>query len=77
VSVTYLEELINELSRPDLYLVLWENGSSGGDALTGYFLHKRDVFTEETSNRMSDEFQKLLKAIVRDPGQTVEQLAAQ
>jgi non-ribosomal peptide synthetase component F len=70
VTVTYLEELINELSRPDLYLVLWENG----DALTGYFLHKRDVFTEETSSRMSGEFQTLLRAIVANPAQTVEQL---
>jgi hypothetical protein len=76
VAVEYLEELINELSRPDLYLVLWENQTSGGDALTGYFLHKRDVFTEETSTRMSGEFQMLLQAIVSDPNQTVEQLLA-
>jgi hypothetical protein len=70
VSVEYLEELINELSRPDLYLVLWENR----DALTGYFLHKRDVFTEDTSQRMSAEFQELLQAIVSDPTRRVDEL---
>jgi condensation domain-containing protein len=76
VEVEYLEELINELSRPDLYLVLWENQTTAGDALTGYFLHKRDVFAEETSSRMCREFQVLLEAIVANPMRTVEQLLA-
>jgi hypothetical protein len=76
ITVTFLEELINEVSRPDLYLVLWENQSHAGEALTGYWMHKQDVFTAETAERMNREFQKLLNAIVAHPEQTVGQLLA-
>ena len=67
VQVTFEEELINQVSRPDLYLVLWENKTESGEELTGYWMHKKDVFSAETAERMNREFQELLGAIVEQP----------
>ena len=76
ITVTFLEELINELSRPALYLVLWENQTVAGDALTGYWMHKQDVFSAETAEQMNEEFRALLTALVNHPTQTVRELLA-
>jgi len=76
ITVTFLEELINELSRPALYLVLWENQTVAGDALTGYWMHKQDVFSAETAEQMNEEFRVLLTALVNHPTQTVRELLA-
>jgi non-ribosomal peptide synthetase component F len=74
VAVEFLEESINDISRPDLYLVFWENQTSSGEALTGYWMHKRDVFELETAEKMNREFQALIAAIVEDPTQRVRTL---
>ena len=74
VEIEFLEELVNNVSRPDLYLVFWENQTSQGEALTGYWMHKRDVFERETAEKMNREFQALLAAIVEDPAQRVRTL---
>jgi hypothetical protein len=74
VTVTFLEELINDVSRPDLYLVFWENETDAGKALTGYWMHKKDVFTAETARRMNREFEELLSLIVDHPEGTVSEL---
>jgi len=74
ITVTFLEELINELSRPALYLVLWENQTVAGDALTGYWMHKQDVFAAETAGQMNEDFRALLTALVNHPTQTVGEL---
>lgn len=76
ITVTFLEALINELSRPALYLVLWENQTVAGDALTGYWLHKQDVFAAETAEQMNEDFRALLTALVNHPTQTVGELLA-
>ncbi len=65
VKVTYLEELINELSRPALYLVLSENQTPEGDVVAGYFMHKQDVFSAETAGKMCAEFRELVAAIAK------------
>jgi hypothetical protein len=76
VDVTFLEERINDISRPDLYLVFWENQTGQGDALTGYWMHKQDVFERETAERMNREFEALLSAMVENPNRTVQTLLA-
>jgi non-ribosomal peptide synthetase component F len=74
VDVEFLEEMINGVSRPDLYLVFWENQSSSGETLTGYWMHKRAVFELETAEKMNREFQTLIAAIIQDPTQRVRTL---
>jgi len=74
VDVEFLEEFINEISRPDLYLVFWENQTSSGETLTGYWMHKRDVFELETAEKMNREFQALIAAMVEDPSQSIRTL---
>jgi len=74
VEVEHREEFINDISRPDLYLVFQENRTSSGEALTGYWMHKRDVFERETAEKMNREFQALIAALVDDPTQRVRTL---
>jgi len=74
VDVEFLEEFINDISRPDLYLVFWENQTGSGEALTGYWMHKRDVFDLETAEKMNREFQTLIAAIIAEPTQRVRDL---
>ncbi len=70
VDVEFLEEIINSVSRPDLYLVFWENG----ETLAGYWMHKRAVFEPETAEKMNREFQALIAAIIADPTQRIRTL---
>jgi hypothetical protein len=74
IEVEFLEESVNDISRPDLYLVFWMNQSSSGEALTGYWMHKRAAFEPETAERMNREFQALIAAIVENPEQRVRTL---
>ncbi len=64
VEVTFLEETINQLSRPDLYLVVFSDESRGRGGLAGYWMHKQDAFTAETARQMSRDFEVLLSAMV-------------
>jgi hypothetical protein len=73
-AVTFLEERINDISRPDLYLVFWENQTESGEALTGYWMHKRDIFDAETAEKMNREFAALLSAMISQPTQRVQAL---
>jgi len=68
VKVTYVEELVNELSRPPLYLVLWVNQTPEGEVVGGYWMHKQDVFSAETAGKMNAEFQELLAGMARNSG---------
>jgi Condensation domain len=74
VAVEFLEESINDISRPDLYLVFWMNQSVSGETLTGYWMHKRAVFESETAEKMNREFQALLMAIGENPAQRIQTL---
>ena len=74
VEVEFLEDVINDISRPDLYLVFWENQTSSGPTLTGYWMHKREVFELEAAEKMNREFQALVAAIIKDPSQRVRTL---
>jgi non-ribosomal peptide synthetase component F len=77
VKVEFLEERINDISRPDLYLVFWENQTENGAALTGYWMHKKNVFENETAEKMNRELDALLSAMVSNPAQTVRELLSQ
>ena len=64
VQVEFLEKSINEVSRPDLYLMLFNDPSEGSGGIAGYWMHKQDEFTAETAERMSRDFEALLSAMV-------------
>ncbi len=66
VTAGYLDEVINPLSRPDLYLVFLEHKTGGDDVLTGYWMHKRDVFSRETAERMSEDLASVLNAMTSE-----------
>lgn len=76
VTATFLEEVINELSRPDLYLVFFENPTASEGALTGYWMHKQDVFDADVAETMNRQLGALLAEMVRDPKQSVGALLA-
>ena len=59
IEATWLEDWINDVSRPDLYMVMWENGG----ALTCHTMHKRDVFDAETAAGMSRYFESALQSM--------------
>jgi hypothetical protein len=74
LSATFLPEFINDVSRPELYLVLWQGDPAAGDGLVGYFMNRQDVFTADTAAQMNQSWQKLLAALVRKPASTVIEL---
>ena len=60
IEVSYLEESISTVSRPDAYLIMWEKQTAEGPALGGYWLHKKDAFAAETAEEMSREFASIV-----------------
>ena len=74
IDVTFLEHVVNGLSRPDLYLVLWENKTPEGERLAGYWMHKQDVFDPQTAEQMNQDWETLLVDIIKQPDRKVESL---
>ena len=72
IEAIWLEDWINDVSRPDLYMVMWENQSS----LTCHTMHKRDVFEPETAAAMVGLFESALDAMMKDATQTASAILA-
>jgi hypothetical protein len=64
IEVNFLETMVHDSSRPDLYLVLFENKTPEGSVLTWYWMHKQDIFERETADKMNREFRELLEGMV-------------
>ncbi len=74
LSITLLENK-ETVMRPDLALVMWKDKNvSLGTFLQGWWQYKTDLFEADTITRMANNFQRLLEAIVDNPGQSVDKL---
>ncbi len=61
VVASYLDHIINALSRPDVYLVIC---AKPGDILSGYWMHKRDAFSADTAAQMNADFETALRSLI-------------
>ena len=76
IEATWLEDWINDVSRPDLYMVMWESPAAPGMALTCHTMHKVDVFELETAAAMTMLLESVLDAMVQDPTRTASAILA-
>lgn len=76
IEATFLESMINKISRPDLYVVLWETPTPQGKVVRGYWMFKKDIFQGAAAERLNEAWLAILAAIAGDPESTVEALWA-
>ena len=76
MEAAWQEEWINDVSRPDLYLVMCESPAASGMALTCHTMHKVDVFEPETAKAMITLLEAVLDAMVLDPTQAASVILA-
>ena len=60
IRATWVEEWLNPISRPTLYLVVWETPTPSGAVLTCHMMHRQDVWDANTADRMMRTFEALL-----------------
>lgn len=60
VRTAWVEEWWNPISRPTLYLVVWEAPTPTGSALTCHMMHRQDVWDADTADRMMRTFAQTL-----------------
>jgi hypothetical protein len=73
VTVTFLERITNQETRPELFPVMWEDQTTNG-ALTSYWLYREDLFDAGTIEQMVADYEAMLTAMAADPRQTIEAL---
>ncbi len=64
IQAEFQQEILNSVSRPDLYVMVWHERTPAGDALRGCWMHKRDVFSAATAERMARDFRDLLDTLL-------------
>jgi hypothetical protein len=60
IRSTWQETWWNPISRPTLYLVVWEMPTPNGPSLTCHMMHRRDMWDADTAQRMMQRFQSIL-----------------
>lgn len=60
IRAAWVEERFNPISRPTLYLVVWETPTPTGNALTCHMMHRQDVWDARTADRMMRTFEVML-----------------
>jgi hypothetical protein len=64
LRVAWEEEELNPISRPQLYLVMWETPLPGGMGLTCHMMHREDVWDAELAGQMMQHFEAALAGLV-------------
>jgi hypothetical protein len=77
VKATWLEEWLNPISRPTLYLVIWETPGQavqgqatqgqGAMALTCHMMHRQDVWDSGTAKDMMTTFETIVRSMAATP----------
>ena len=60
IEADWVETWLNPISRPTLYLVVWETPTPRGNALTCHMMHRQDAWDAGTADRMMQGFQAVL-----------------
>ena len=63
IRASWVEERFNPISRPTLYLVVWETPTPMGNVLTCHMMHRQDVWDAATAARMMRTFETVLRSI--------------
>jgi hypothetical protein len=67
IASSWIEEWLNPVSRPQLYLVIWETPAPAGMALTCHMMHRQDVWDTERANEMVQLFETILRSMAASP----------
>jgi hypothetical protein len=63
IASAWLEEWLNPISRPQLYLVIWETPTRAGMGLTCHMMHRQDVWDTGLANEMIQAFERILRSM--------------
>ena len=63
VKTVWVEEWLNPISRPQLYLVIWETPAPDGMSLTCHMMHRQDIWDQQATREAADRFKTILKSI--------------
>jgi len=64
MHVTWEEEWLNPISRPQLYLVMWGTPTPAGPRLTCHMMHREDVWDRDLAARMMAGFEARIAEMV-------------
>jgi hypothetical protein len=63
VQSTWVEDWWNPISRPTLYLVIWETPRPAGVALTCHMMHRQDIWEASSSREMMQTFETIVQTM--------------
>lgn len=67
VKSTWVEDWLNPISRPTLYLVIWETPGPAGMSLTCHMMHRQDVWDSGMANAMMAGFETIVQSMAAAP----------
>ncbi len=63
VKSTWVEDWLNPISRPQLYLVIWEAPGPSGTSLTCHMMHRQDVWDHDMALEMMRTFETIVQSM--------------
>lgn len=64
VQASWVEDWLNPISRPQLYLVIWETPGPAGMSLTCHMMHRQDVWDADMAQAMIGTFETIVRSMV-------------
>jgi len=60
IRTSWVEEWLNPVSRPTLYLVIWETPTPAGPAFTCHMMHRQDLWDSDTAQAIMRTFESIV-----------------
>ena len=60
IRVVWEEEWLNPITRPDLYMMMWETPTPNGMGLTFNLMHRENVWDQDLAERMMTRFESCI-----------------
>ena len=64
LQAKWVEDWLNPISRPQLYLVIWETPGPGGMSLTCHMMHRQDVWDPQMADEMIRVFETIVRSMI-------------
>lgn len=74
IQTEYIDDVHSNVMRPDLYPGMWEKETLNGVVLKGYWQYKKALFSKEQASDMADLFLAILKIMIMNPQQKLDDL---